>query len=164
GDGSPKVGIVMGLYFYSFAGAAAAAVTLTPMVMRLSRVLGIVDRPNERKVHFRPTPRAGGVGIFAATALALIPALFVLGAGAGAAATIALVAAVAHQPAVAVIALTLLGSLCGFLVFNFNPAKVFMGDCGSMFLGFLLATASLVCAKRTGMSAGFTLPALALGI
>src|SRR5439155_26705379 len=82
GDGSPK-GMNMGLYFYSFAGASAAAVVFTPMVMRLSRVLGIVDRPNERKVHFRPTPRAGGVGIFAATALVVVPALLFLSVSGG---------------------------------------------------------------------------------
>lgn len=32
-----------------------------------------------------------------------------------------------------------IGALAGFLVFNFNPASIFMGDCGSMFVGFLLA-------------------------
>ncbi len=32
-----------------------------------------------------------------------------------------------------------IGSLAGFLVFNFNPASIFMGDCGSLFVGFLLA-------------------------
>ncbi len=32
------------------------------------------------------------------------------------------------------------GALVGFLVFNFNPASIFMGDCGSMFVGFFLAS------------------------
>ncbi len=32
-----------------------------------------------------------------------------------------------------------IGALVGFLLFNFNPASIFMGDCGSMFIGFLLA-------------------------
>jgi UDP-N-acetylmuramyl pentapeptide phosphotransferase/UDP-N-acetylglucosamine-1-phosphate transferase/glycosyltransferase involved in cell wall biosynthesis len=103
------------------------------------------------------------------TAVNFIDGLDGLAAGISAvtAATIALVAGrsgMFSDPAVTVIALGLLGSLCGFLFFNFNPAKVFMGDCGSMFLGFTLATISLACAKRTGMTAGFTLPALALGI
>lgn len=35
--------------------------------------------------------------------------------------------------------LALVGSMLGFLVFNFPPAKIFMGDCGSLFLGFTLA-------------------------
>jgi UDP-GlcNAc:undecaprenyl-phosphate/decaprenyl-phosphate GlcNAc-1-phosphate transferase len=41
-----------------------------------------------------------------------------------------------------------IGSLVGFLVFNFNPASIFMGDCGSMFVGFFLA--SSVMFNQTG--------------
>ncbi len=37
-----------------------------------------------------------------------------------------------------------IGALVGFLVFNFNPASIFMGDCGSMFVGFLLAGSVLM--------------------
>ena len=37
-----------------------------------------------------------------------------------------------------------IGALLGFLIFNFNPASIFMGDCGSMFVGFLLACSVLV--------------------
>jgi UDP-GlcNAc:undecaprenyl-phosphate GlcNAc-1-phosphate transferase len=37
-----------------------------------------------------------------------------------------------------------IGALLGFLVFNFNPASIFMGDCGSMFVGFLLASSVLM--------------------
>lgn len=40
-------------------------------------------------------------------------------------------------------ALILAGSLLGFLRYNFNPAKIFMGDSGSMFIGFMLATMTL---------------------
>ena len=36
------------------------------------------------------------------------------------------------------------GALVGFLVFNFNPASIFMGDCGSMFVGFFLASSVLL--------------------
>lgn len=64
----------------------------------------------------------------------------------------------------AVFALSLLGSLAGFLVFNFHPAKVFMGDCGSLFLGFAIAACSVVCVARSRDPIGLALPALALGI
>jgi len=37
-----------------------------------------------------------------------------------------------------------IGALIGFLFFNFNPASIFMGDCGSMFVGFLLASSVLL--------------------
>ena len=39
---------------------------------------------------------------------------------------------------------TFIGALVGFLVFNFNPASIFMGDCGSMFVGFFLASSVLL--------------------
>lgn len=64
----------------------------------------------------------------------------------------------------AVLMLALLGSLSGFLVFNFNPAKVFMGDCGSLFLGFTIASASVMCANKSSALVGLALPVLALGI
>jgi len=63
-----------------------------------------------------------------------------------------------------VLMLALLGSLCGFLVFNFHPAKVFMGDCGSLFLGFVIAAASVMCLTKSAALVGLALPALALGV
>lgn len=44
-----------------------------------------------------------------------------------------------------------IGALVGFLVFNFNPASIFMGDCGSMFVGFFLAS-SLLLNQTAGRS------------
>jgi UDP-GlcNAc:undecaprenyl-phosphate GlcNAc-1-phosphate transferase len=64
----------------------------------------------------------------------------------------------------AVIMLALLGSLSGFLFFNFNPAKIFMGDCGSLFLGFTIASSSVLCSMKSSALVGIALPALALGI
>jgi len=64
----------------------------------------------------------------------------------------------------AVLMLALLGSLTGFLFFNFNPAKIFMGDSGSMFLGFVLASSSVMCAAKSQALVGLALPVVALGI
>ena len=64
----------------------------------------------------------------------------------------------------AVLMLALLGSLTGFLFFNFSPAKIFMGDCGSLFVGFVIASASVMCATKSAALVGLALPALALGI
>ncbi len=50
------------------------------------------------------------------------------------------------QGPLAVMSATLGGAALGFLVFNFNPASIFMGDAGSQFLGFCLATLSLLSA------------------
>jgi len=43
----------------------------------------------------------------------------------------------------ALFALALIGSCLGFLRYNFKPAKIFMGDCGSLFIGFILATLTI---------------------
>jgi len=43
----------------------------------------------------------------------------------------------------------LAGACAGFLIYNFNPAKIFMGDCGSMFLGFSLAALAVQGTQRT---------------
>ncbi len=48
------------------------------------------------------------------------------------------------EPSVGLLAVCLVGSLCGFLLYNFNPACIFMGDGGSYFIGFMLAALSIV--------------------
>jgi UDP-GlcNAc:undecaprenyl-phosphate GlcNAc-1-phosphate transferase len=63
-----------------------------------------------------------------------------------------------------VLMLALLGSLSGFLFFNFNPARILMGDCGCMFLGFVLASASVMCATKSKTIVALALPTLALGL
>jgi UDP-GlcNAc:undecaprenyl-phosphate GlcNAc-1-phosphate transferase len=64
----------------------------------------------------------------------------------------------------ALFALALLGSLSGFLFFNFHPAKVFMGDSGSLFIGFVIASASVMCVSKSTALVGLALPVLALGV
>ncbi|HEX9423402.1 MAG TPA: hypothetical protein VF899_09175 [Pyrinomonadaceae bacterium] len=58
--------------------------------------------------------------------------------------------------------LTFAGALLGFLVYNSNPASIFMGDCGSMFIGFFLASAALV--NVSGGRSRSLLPVLAVPI
>ena len=64
----------------------------------------------------------------------------------------------------AVVMLALFGALTGFLFFNFHPARIFMGDCGSLFLGFLIATSSVLTASKAEALVGIALPMLVLGI
>ena len=54
------------------------------------------------------------------------------------------------------------GALVGFLVYNFNPASIFMGDCGSMFVGFFLAASSLLTAEGHAGRSRSLLPVLAV--
>jgi UDP-GlcNAc:undecaprenyl-phosphate GlcNAc-1-phosphate transferase len=266
----------MKAYVFAFLGSAFLAVILTPIVSRLARRMGAVDRPNVRSVHQQPTPRIGGVAIFLSAMTVIISFLllsdkiderlrdvqremvvllcsatfiFVIGliddlrglrarskllaevfaAGAlcivgvkiesigvveglelrlgwlawpatifwvvgitnavnlsdgldglaagisaiacGVIAVFSLYGSAIHTGSsqssdmmMALVALVLLGSLYGFLIFNFNPAKVFMGDCGSLFLGFTIAAGSVMCVSKSAALAGVALPILALGI
>jgi UDP-GlcNAc:undecaprenyl-phosphate GlcNAc-1-phosphate transferase len=72
---------------------------------------------------------------------------------------------VTNEIFVAAIMATLLGSLLGFLFFNFNPARIFMGDSGSYFIGFVLGTMSLAgSAQKTSTAVSLLVPILALGV
>ena len=62
----------------------------------------------------------------------------------------------------ALLLLTFAGALVGFLVYNSTPASIFMGDCGSMFIGFFLASAALV--NVSGGRSRSLLPVLAVPI
>src|ERR1041385_2381499 len=68
----------------------------------------------------------------------------------------------AGQYTEAMIMLSFAGGLLGFLVYNSNPASIFMGDCGSMFVGFFLASSALINVSG-GRSRSF-LPVLAVPI
>ncbi|MBN1788509.1 MAG: undecaprenyl/decaprenyl-phosphate alpha-N-acetylglucosaminyl 1-phosphate transferase [Sedimentisphaerales bacterium] len=78
--------------------------------------------------------------------------------------TIAALAIYFGQAVLCVIMLALAGGLTGFLFFNFNPAKIFMGDCGSLFLGFIIASAAVMCTAKSQTLVAFALPLLSLGI
>lgn len=74
-----------------------------------------------------------------------------------------IVAMLNHQPVIVLICMALCGSLLGFLFFNFHPAKIFLGDTGSMFLGFILAMLPLMSAARISGAVMLLAPILALG-
>ncbi len=250
-------------YLWAFLIAAAAAVLLTPSVIRLAFRTGALDTPDPRKVHKKPIPRIGGLAIYAAfmismlllletseipeemvqgliglfvggslivalglwddyvslpakvkllgqivcagTAVALgvridfltsfsgeimylydyvtipltvfwmvgitntvnlIDGLDGLAAGVAtiASLTICLVALRMDILVVAIVTAALAGSAFGFLFFNFNPAKIFMGDTGSMFLGFMLAGISVVGVMKSAAMVALVVPVLALGL
>lgn len=67
------------------------------------------------------------------------------------------------QPITALIAFILAGSMLAFLTFNFNPAKIFMGDSGALFSGFLLATLSIAGVMK-GATLAILLPFLVLAV
>jgi len=63
-----------------------------------------------------------------------------------------------------VIAIIMIGALAGFLYHNFNPASIFMGDSGSLFLGCMLAAYSLHGAQAADPLLSFLVPIVALGL
>jgi exopolysaccharide biosynthesis WecB/TagA/CpsF family protein len=68
-----------------------------------------------------------------------------------------------NQSGITVLMLALLGGVTGFIFFNFYPAKIFMGDCGSMFLGFMIGASSIICQNKTSTLIGLAIPFLVLG-
>jgi UDP-GlcNAc:undecaprenyl-phosphate/decaprenyl-phosphate GlcNAc-1-phosphate transferase len=68
-------------------------------------------------------------------------------------------------PLVMLLSATLGGAILGFLLYNFNPASIFMGDSGSMFLGFVLATSSMLgAAVKSSTTVALLVPIIALGL
>ena len=243
----------------AFLAALGVALLVTPVVIAFARRTGALDKPDARKVHVRPIPRIGGIGIYAAFMVSiliqltfvdlsaeymmsliglmtggtiivaigiiddycdlpakvkllgqiaaaavvvigfdvridvitdplgdyiyleflaipatifwivgltntvnLIDGLDGLAAGISsiAAVTIFLVAMEEGIPTVAMVTIALAGAAVGFLYYNFNPARIFMGDTGSMFLGFMLAGISVVGAVKSAATIALIVPIL----
>ena len=96
----------------------------------------------------------------------LIDGLDGLAAGVSAIAsfTIMLIALEQNFILVAVLTAALAGAALGFLKYNFNPAQIFMGDTGSMFLGFMLAGISVTGAVKSVATIALVVPVFALGL
>lgn len=62
------------------------------------------------------------------------------------------------------LAIILVGGILGFLRYNFHPAKLFMGDCGSLFLGFLMGVLSLLGLLEGATIISLFIPIMVLGI
>jgi len=233
-----------------FASALVMAIGGTPVVRRVALRLGIIDRPNARKIHVDPVPLLGGVAIYGAFIAAVLlfgnrfrlnelvsilvgaslvsflgvwddrrslsPLLKLVGqflaasililsgvrigtfsweplniavtlgwvvvitnamnlldnmdglsGGIGATAAIffLLLAAMNNQYLVGALSAALVGACLGFLVYNFNPASIFMGDAGSLFLGFILAAVGIKLRFPAGVQiVTWMVPVLILGL
>lgn len=64
----------------------------------------------------------------------------------------------------AIMTLAIAGACLGFLPYNFNPAKIFMGDTGSLFLGYMLSAISIYGAIKGATALATFVPVLALGL
>ena len=86
------------------------------------------------------------------------------GVSAIAAFTILMVALQDNFLIIAILTAALAGAALGFLAFNFNPASIFMGDSGALFLGFSLAAISIIGSVKSAATIALFVPILALGI
>ncbi len=85
------------------------------------------------------------------------------GVGAIVALGLAVLAVWAGDPVVRLVSLALLGACCGFLLHNFPPASIFLGDAGSLVVGFTLASSSLLLARASQHWTEWVAPALVVG-
>ena len=99
-------------------------------------------------------------------AMNLIDGLDGLASGVGlfVAATVFVTAVMLGNMWMAFLSIALVGSLLGFLVFNFHPASIFLGDSGSLLLGFLIAALGLEGAQKSRVAVALLIPVIALGL
>ncbi len=104
--------------------------------------------------------------VFITNAVNFIDGLDGLAAGVSAIMSVSLVfiALRIEEYSVAIIGLAIMGACFGFLPFNFNPAKIFMGDTGSTFLGFILGALSVQGVFKSYAIISFAVPLLILGL
>lgn len=104
--------------------------------------------------------------VLVTNALNLIDGMDGLAAGTAllASAIIFMVALFLDHPLVMLITLAICGAVTGFLRFNFNPASIFLGDSGSLFIGFLLAALSLRGSQKASTTVAVVIPLMIFGL
>jgi len=174
------LGVIYGSFVIFLVGLLDDIYQLSPRVKLLGQIaaaaiaiyFGVV-------VHFVANPFDGwmNLGYFAipvtllwivgiTNAINLIDGLDGLAGGVSAIAaiTMGLVGIIKGQPFVTLVAFTLVGSLLGFLPYNFHPARTFMGDSGSNFLGFILGCLAIMGTAKSAALISLLLPIVILGI
>lgn len=172
------IGIFLGAAAAVLACGELKTVAAVALPATFTFLLGVVDDRVEFKPHHKLIGQvaatamliAGGVTFHGLPPALAVPLTFVwvvgitnainlldnmdgLAAGVAGLAALALTACIAGPGAegTATAALALAGACAGFLVYNFNPARIFMGDCGSLFIGFALAALAI---QGAGAAAG----------
>lgn len=104
--------------------------------------------------------------IFITNSLNLLDGLDGLAAGVSCIILITIFCIAAYQKDYLIMALSisLAGATVGFLRYNFNPAKIFMGDTGSLFLGFVLAVLSVKGSHKSATTVTLLIPVIAMGL
>jgi len=74
------------------------------------------------------------------------------------------VALLSGSSLVALMTLALAGAILGFLRYNFNPATIFLGDCGSLFIGFMLSALAMQGAQKAPTIIAVAIPVVSFGL
>ena len=68
------------------------------------------------------------------------------------------------NPVVALVVIALAGAALGFLPYNFNPARIILGDAGSLFIGYVFATVSIIGASKQAIAISVVVPLVVLAL
>ena len=151
-------------FHWKFAGQIVAAIYVWQCGFRVETVTSPFGGTFELGMLSLPLTLLWVVGI--TNAVNLIDGLDGLATGV-ALITISAVAVIAFsrgELGVTAASVALAGSLIGFLRFNFNPARIFLGDSGSLFLGFVLAVTSVRGSQKGPTAVAILVPLLVLGL
>lgn len=156
-DLSPKVKLV---------GQILAAVSVIPFGLSVDFVTNPLYEPDVLELGWLRIPITVFWIIGVTNAVNLIDGLDGLAAGiaAIAAVTLSIVAWTQGQILIVYLALALAAASVGFLKYNFHPARIFMGDTGAMFLGFVLACLSIMGLAKVATVISVFVPILIVGI
>jgi UDP-GlcNAc:undecaprenyl-phosphate GlcNAc-1-phosphate transferase len=77
---------------------------------------------------------------------------------------ICVIAIVNQNDGIVFLALALAGAIAGFLRYNFNPASIFLGDCGSLLIGFVLAAIALAGSQKSPTMVAVAIPLVSFGL
>lgn len=179
--GRPILGVLAGIAAIFVVGVLDDVIELKPVQKLLGQLAaaGIVIAFGVR-ISFIGNPFGGGIvllGVLSvpltlfwivgfANVINLIDGLDGLAAGVSgiAALSFLVLAAQSNVLAAGVLAAALLGACIGFLRYNFNPASIFMGDSGALFLGFTLACVSLLGVMKSVAAITLVVPLLIIGV
>lgn len=148
------------------AGQVIAAIIVVAFGVRINEITPAFLATNELKEAFSILLTIGWI-VGVTNAINLIDGLDGLSAGISviSAVSLMIIFVLNGSPLISILLITALaGALVGFLPFNFAPAKTFIGDTGSNFLGFSLSIISILGVAKTYTAAVIVLPLLALGL
>ena len=145
---------------YKLAGQTVAAVLAVALGARLTELHGLAHSP------WLMLPLSVFWLVGCSNSINLIDGLDGLASGVGRFAVLAtlLAAGVSGNLGLAMATAPLAGCLLAFLRYNFSPASIFLGDCGSLTIGFLLGCFGLIWTERTGTLVGMAAPMMALAL